>query len=159
MSGTPETKGLNLVEMLDLLQPIPEPEPISMIPVTQGWLWLALTLFVCLVWFVFAIRRRFRSNAYRRAALRELDAAGNDPARIATILRRTALVAYPRQEVVPLMGEAWLHFLNETCPGVSFDGETGAALVQAPYRGAEPDAELERQSRHWIRKHQRGGKR
>ena len=34
--------GLNLVELLDLLEPVPQPMPISMAPQTPGWIVLAV---------------------------------------------------------------------------------------------------------------------
>ena len=53
-----------------------------------------------------AIARRHRRNAYRREALRELEEA--DAADISAILKRTALVAFPREQVASLSGAAWM---------------------------------------------------
>lgn len=158
MADLPETSGLNLVELLDLLRPIPEPEPISMVPATQGWLWLVLAIGTVTVWIVGIALRRRRSSAYRRAALAELDQAGGDPARVAAILRRTALVAYPRRQVAALVGDDWLRFLDGTCAGSSFaDGPGGQLLTKAPYSGfGQVDTALLHQCRHWIEKHREG---
>lgn len=158
MADLPDTKGMSLVEMLDLLRPIPEPDPISMMPATQGWLWLALAVLAALLWALVAFLRHRRANAYRREALRQLEGMDGDPARMASVLRRTALVAYPRREVATLVGEDWLHFLNASCPGVPFAGDAGQALIEGPYRGAERNADLDRQCRHWIKKHRKEGK-
>ncbi len=57
--------------------------------------------------------RTWRAAAYRRAALRELATAANASA-IAEILKRTALVAYPRKDVAALSGAAWLAWLAQT---------------------------------------------
>ena len=88
-----EFKGLGLVELIELLEEVPEPPPVSMMPQTLGWivvgLVLAALLFLLIRWAV----RRHREEAYRRAALRELDEAGDDPAAISAVLRRTALAA------------------------------------------------------------------
>ncbi|WP_127115947.1 DUF4381 domain-containing protein [Shimia sediminis] len=154
MTDLPQTEGLNLVEMLDLLEPIPEPPPISMIPATKGWIWLTLLILLAFAWALRSYLRHRQANAYRRAALAELDKARGDPARIAAILRRTALVAFARRDVAPLVGQDWLRFLNETCPGAAFTGEVGVALTEAPYRdngSSSPD--LVHQCRLWIRKH------
>lgn len=144
--------GLNLVELLDLLEPIPEPQPVSMLPQTQGWLWLGLILLVFLVWTGRLLLIRWRSNAYRREALREIASAKGDPVKIAEILRRTALMAYPRSQVAGLYGEDWLAFLNRT--GAGFD-QAGQVLAAAPYRPAAASADLEPAAARWIRTHKR----
>ena len=158
MADAPNTEGLNLVQMLDLLKPIPEPDPISMMPATQGWLWLALVVLGLIICALVTFLRHRAANAYRREALRQLEASNGDSERIATVLRRAALVAYPRRRVASLVGEDWLQFLNKTCPGAPFADEVGKALVEGPYRGATANSGLERQSRLWIKKHRRGGK-
>ena len=92
---TEEFQGLGLVELINLLEEVPEPPPIAMTPQTPGWIVLgvvvAVLLFLLLRWAV----QRHRAEAYRRAALRELEQAGDDPAAISTVLRRTALAAFP----------------------------------------------------------------
>lgn len=145
--------GLNLVELLDLLEQIPEPQPVSMLPQTQGWLWLGLILLILLVWTGRLLIRRWRSNAYRREALREIASAKNDPARIAEILRRTALMAYPRGQVAGLYGEEWISFLNRT--GTGFSEDAARALAAIPYKPAASPADLEPAAIRWIRTHKR----
>lgn len=143
--------GLNLVELLDLLEPIPQPQPVSMLPQTQGWLWLGLLLLVLVVWIGRQLLTRWRSNAYRREALKEIASAKNDPARIAEILRRTALKAYPRGQVAGLYGEEWLAFLNRT--GTGFGEAAGQVLVATPYKPAAESVDLEPAAIRWIRTH------
>ena len=157
MEEIPDTEGKNLIELLDMLKPVPEPDPISMFPATQGWVWLGLALCLAALLVGRWSWRRWRANAYRRAALAELKTAGDDPATVAAILRRAALVAYPRGQVASLTGAAWLAFLEKTCDGAAFVGEVGevgAALVQAPYRGGgAANPELTRQAQHWLKGH------
>ncbi len=154
MTDVPQTDGKNLVELLDMLKPIPEPEPISMFPATEGWIWLGLALLAALGLAGRWGWRKWQANAYRRAALAELDTSRNNPAAVAAILRRAALVAYPRRRVAPLTGPVWTRFLEETCEGADFGGAAGAALAEAPYRGgAAASPELTEQARHWLKKH------
>lgn len=153
MADLPDTEGKNLVEMLDMLKPIPEPEPVSMFPATQGWIWLGLAALALLGWAGFRAWRHWRANAYRRAALAELERAGDDPAAVAGILRRAALVAFPRKEVVALLGQDWLEFLDATCPGTEFSGAPGAVLLRAPWTSEAPNPELTLRARHWLKKH------
>lgn len=115
----------SLLELLDKLVEAPEPTPVSWAPQTWGWAALALILLALAAWAVWRAVACYRANAYRRAALAELDRAGDDPALIAEILRRTALKAYPRTDVASLTGERWLRFLDAHAKAGGFAG--GAA--------------------------------
>ncbi|PRY26803.1 uncharacterized protein DUF4381 [Aliiruegeria haliotis] len=150
----PDTEGLDLVALLDLLKPIPEPEPISMWPATDAWIWLGLAVLGLLGWGAHILWRRWQANAYRRAALAELEAAGEDPAAIAAVLRRTALAAFPRAEVASLVGPDWLAFLDATSSG-GFSTELGTLLTRAPYSPQPGSPDLARLARGWVRGHRR----
>ena len=147
---------LNLVQLLNLLEPVPEPPPISLWPETTGWIWLGVALVAGLA---FAIRLwigRWRANAYRRAALQELAAAGNDASAIAEILRRTALSAYPRTDVAGLCGEDWLAFLDRTYGGTEFSNGHGQVIATLPYRATtDGEVDLAPLVIQWVRRHQR----
>lgn len=148
-----EFDGLGLVELINLLEEVPEPQPVSMIPQTSGWFVIGL-IFGCILFFLARwIRRRWRANAYRRSALLALEDAGNDPAKIAAILRRAALVAFPRSEVVPLSGETWLAFLDQTYPGAEFQQGAGQVLATASYRSHSSAPDLRRVAKEWVSHH------
>jgi len=148
------TEGVNLVDLLDRLAEPLEPAPVSMAPQTAGWTVLTVVLALVLAWLAWRWVQRWRANAYRRAALAELDAAGDDPAAVADILRRTALVAWPRDRVASLSGADWLRFLNATGGGGFLKGP-GAALASAPYRSdaAAPAPGLGALAARWVRRH------
>lgn len=151
-------QGKSLVELLDMLEPVPEPERVSMMPQTAGWLVLAFVV-LALGWLgLRALLSHRRANAYRRAALAELEQSGHDPALIAPILRRTALVAYPRAEVAGLHGSDWTNFLDRTATGSNFAFEIGLRLVSAPYAEVPPDAVYSKMAQDWIMGHGRGHK-
>lgn len=156
LSLTPEDLShLSLPDLIEQLYEVPVPPAVPMVPQTTGWLVLALIALVALAYAVLRARRKHRANAYRRAALQELAQAGDDPARIADILRRTALVAFDRASVAGLTGADWLAFLDGSFPGNGFAQAT--ALTTAPYRpdGSEsPAPDLTRLARDWIRTHQ-----
>lgn len=144
---------------------IPLPREVSLWP--QTWeariaTILVLGFAIALVWRVVHVRR---ANRYRRAALAELEAIkrASSPAptellaRLSLLVRRTALAAFPRQQVAPLVGPAWLSFLDHSYGGREFSEGVGRLLVTGPYRnGAPEDAELASLValvRRWIKVH------
>lgn len=152
---TSDLQGLTLIDLLDRLEPAPEPPPIPLTPQTIAWLWLAMALFAAILMAVRLILRHRRANAYRRAALGALADAGDDPARIAQIIRRTALAAFPREDVAALTGHAWLAFLDRTLPGGGFRTGPGRVLAQAPYRDGPTPPGLAELARRWVARHRR----
>lgn len=146
---------LTLVELLDLLEPVLEPAPISMWPQTIGWVVLGLAVVVAAGWGVYRWISARRADAYRRTALAEIAAAADDPATLAAIVRRTALAAYPRGQVAGLHGDAWLAFLDATGGDLAFTEGSGRYIAAAPYRPYGPDPELTEAVRGWVRQHRR----
>ncbi|TMV09049.1 DUF4381 domain-containing protein [Ruegeria sediminis] len=146
--------GKNLAQLMDMLVPPPEPDPIPMWPQTQGWIWLAVVVLALLIWAGLRWHAHRQANAYRRAALQELKAAGEDPVAIAVILRRTALSAYPRSEVAGLLGREWLAFLDQSYGGSGFADGPGQAITRAPFAGDRaPVAGLAALAEQWVRRH------
>jgi len=130
--------AVSLVELLDQLHDIVEPAPVSLVPATWTWALVAALGLAAVAGVAVVLLRRRRRSAYRRLALAELRLlapaveAGEAEAlrRLQTLLRRTALAAYPRAEVATLRGDAWRDFLDRT--GGSF-GTLASALEVAPY--------------------------
>ena len=142
-----------LPDLIAQLAPPPIPEPVSLWPQTplaKSLLAMLLLLALYLAWRVY---RHYRANAYRRAALKALQNAGDDPATIADLLRRTALAIYPRQQVAGLTGKDWLDFLNRQYRGSAFRGALGETLLRGAYRDCAPDVALTRAAREWIGHH------
>ena len=150
-----EFESLGLVELIELLEEVPEPPAIPLTPQTPGWIVLGAIVLLAGGLLVMRIVRYRRENAYRRAALRELTAAGEDPAQIAGILRRAALTAYPRRDVAGLAGADWLAFLERTCPGMEIADTAGAGIAEAAYREVRATPGLSALARQWIRGHRR----
>jgi hypothetical protein len=91
-------------------------------------------------------RERQRRNAYRTAGL-ELLARAHSVYDVSVVLKRVSLAAWPREQVAPLQGAAWVRFLNATCPRCRIP-EDG---LSRPGRAAEPA--LLDQAARWIRGH------
>ncbi len=151
MSGTAEVR--NLVDLLDQLIEPAEPEAVSLMPQTWGWAALGVVVLILAAAAGYRLYRRYRANAYRRDALRELDLAGDDPALIAEVLRRTALAAYPRGEVASLAGDDWLGFLDAQIPEPGFRAGPGRIIATAAYRPSSPEPSLPGLARRWVRAH------
>lgn len=147
-------EGLDLFELLDLLEPAPEPVPVAWTPQTAGWIWLAVAVVIAIVLVASWLIQRHRKNAYRREALHELNAVSGNAAAISKLIRRSALAGFPREDVASLHGEDWLSFLAETYPGPALQGKTAETLLTAPYRDVPADGDLVDFARDWISRHQ-----
>ena len=137
--------GLNLPQLLDRMHELVLPEPVSWIPQTPGW-WVLLAWLLAMAafgaWQIGAYRHR---NRYRREALRRLamieSQAGRRPgtaAQIAGLLKRTALVAYPRRQVANLYAQVVAAAHN---------------LAMAAYQPDVDGAALCQPARRWIQLH------
>lgn len=152
----PATPAPDLISLMERLAEPPEPPPISMLPQTQGWLWLGLVVGLLLAWLAWRLVGRWRANAYRREALAALNRSGDDPVVIAQVLRRTALAAWPRRDVAGLTGAAWLQFLDQTGGKGRFAQEGGSDLIRAPYapnQNRPANGDLRSLAAYWIRHH------
>jgi len=138
---------------LDNLREIILPPPAPWWPPAPGW-WMLLGLLTLLgVIAAFRAWRTWRAAAYRRAALRKLAAAANASA-IAEILKRTALVAYPRKDVAALSGAAWLAWLAQTGRRLA-PADVTAALTTGVFATEEAEniAPVATFAADWIRNH------
>jgi len=117
------------------LRELPLPDPVPWTPETYGWVGVAMCAFGLACWIAFKRYRHWKSQAYRREALAELDAMNHDRAHLASLphlLRRTALSAFPRAEVASLQGPEWIHWLNSA--GAAFTTQDAAPLDRLAYQ-------------------------
>jgi hypothetical protein len=138
------------------LRDIVTPPPVPWWPPAPGW-WFLLTV-LGLIAVLAAVRgwRRWRANAYRRAALRAIGHA-ETAASIAEILKRAALVAFPRTQVASLVGSAWVKWLAETggrpVPAAVRQALTVGVFAERESAGV---SELAAFAAEWIRSHKIG---
>ena len=149
-------------QVLAKLQDIHMPAPIGWWPLAVGWyllLILALLLLACLFYFV---RRHYINGRAKYQALQLMDKLEQEYQRdhnsqlssmkVSELLRRVALVYFPREDVASLQGEAWLAFLRTNSKGIDFK-ELGPYLLELPYRPAS-DRDLQplfHFAKRWIR--------
>jgi hypothetical protein len=139
------------------LREIAPPEPVSMLPQAPGWYLLAGLLATGLLWLLWRAYMRWRVNAYRREALKELNAieGASAIAALPSLLKRTALAAYPRERVASLTGDRWLSFLDGTVGAEEFSRDPGRSIATLAY-SPSPEADhrkLIELARRWIRRH------
>jgi len=154
---TPQTR-----EALGHLADIVSPTPVPWTPQTAGWAVLAGVLAIALLWLVWHAVHRWRVNRYRREALAEL--ARLDPAAqlaaAPSLLKRCALVAWPRERTAALSGAAWTAFIAAHARGRA-DPDLARLLDDLQYRtpadlAAVPADEARAMvsaARHWISHH------
>jgi len=136
---------------LSQLRDIHLPTAIGWWPPAIGWYFLILSLMTLISVSLFFIHRYYVSIRPRREALRLLasyEAAyqkGREhqitAAFISELLKRVALVYFPRKEVASLQGKEWLDFLNQTSHDFDFNTVRDQLLV-APYQ-AEVNTDLQ----------------
>ena len=159
------TRGIFAAEgdpaSLERLADIETLPPVSWWPPAPGWYLVMAAVLVLGVTALVAVWRRRQGNAYRAAALGELNRVVREPAglpRIAQILKRTALVRMPRQNIAGLSGEEWLHWLQQSGNGVTFTDKSRQLLSEKLYGTGQPSAqeidELVMTARAWVRHHQ-----
>ena len=139
---------------------IPLPTPVSLWPQTWPARIAVAVVAVGLAVGAWQLVRWWYRNRYRRAALAELDRieGGSDAARVplalASLVRRTALAAFPRDKVAPLAGVEWLAFLDRTANTRAFSEGAGRGLATVAYRPSPEDVgPLIGAVRHWIKAH------
>lgn len=125
------------------------PSAISFVPATPAWFVLFAILAALAVWAGWRMWCRWHRNAYRRAALREIESVSS--ADIAAVLKRTALAAWPRADVASLAGEDWATFLQRTAPRARLDEATARGLADLAY--GPPIADARAAAARWIRFH------
>lgn len=150
--------GLDLIQLLDRLEPLVIPQSVAYFPQTAGWWVVAAWLLTLSVYVGWRGYLRWRDNAYRRQALRELEEIltqdrSSRSAEIATLLKRTALAAYPRDRVASLAGHDWAEFLCDTTEQDAGVVAAADSIATAAYRLDVDSTVIAQGARHWIERH------
>ena len=133
-------------DVLAQLKDIHLPDSIGWWPLAPGWYGLMLMILITAVALASLLRKRHRNALAKNQALKLLNSytvqyekdrnAQLASARISELLRRVALVYYPRAVVASLHSEAWIEFLNETGKGVDFK-PVKSMLLDSPFKTKE----------------------
>jgi len=130
---------------LQQLKDIHLPQVINMWwPLAPGWyvviaLMFVIGIVITYIWRKYA-QERFTAR-FAQAKLRDLQKLLlNNPdniniaAEVSTLIRRTALCYFPREEIAGLSGSEWLNFLNRTGNTTEFTQAIGRLLTDVPYQ-------------------------
>ncbi|MGC4016472.1 MAG: DUF4381 domain-containing protein [Luteolibacter sp.] len=142
---------------LDRLHDLVAPPPAPWWPPTPGWsIVLAIAAIALLAWLLNAFIR-WQANRYRREALALLDDPGTPPREWSAILKRAALVAWPRADVASLTGPEWLSFLDRTAGMTQFTAGAGRSLEAIAFgpSGTVDAAAVRQVTRLWITRHKK----
>jgi hypothetical protein len=137
------------------------PDAVSWLPQTVGWRIVAVVLLGLVLYRGWKALRHWYRNRYRREAavrLRQLSGAGGVLAGdVNQLLKLTALVAFPREQVARLYGEEWTDFLNRQCPAPPFDPEAAQLLALGAYRAVAVEGQVKdallAASLAWVKTH------
>lgn len=151
---------------LDRLHDIADVAPVGWWPAAPFWYWVLAVLAVWVAYSTVRLVGRWRKNAYRRLALAELQVLQTQASvetnatmiAVSQLLKRVALVAYPRQRVAPLSGQEWLEFLDKTAStSPSFVTEPvcrlGSASVQTVDCSSDEIKVVIDVAQSWIKHH------
>jgi|GEM_PF-528092 len=165
-SAVAEPVAAQSAAVLAQLAEAPLPVAVPYTPQTWGWYVLAVLLLCALLAAVRALVHRYRTRAYRRAALAELGAIESREGGVAqrmdaafALLKRVALAARPREQVAALGGRDWLAYLADQDRHSGFSESQADVLLRLLYADARlSDAQADPAQwlpriRHWIKHH------
>ena len=135
------------------LRDIHLPQPVSSWwPPAPGW-WLLPALLVVVAGLVWLLLRWRKQRRWRVAALAELASieafykSNNNRTQLlrdlSALLRRVAVMRFPRSDCAALNGTAWLRFLDTSAGCSGFLDGPGQLLASAPYQRPAPDDVVE----------------
>jgi hypothetical protein len=147
------------------LRDIHLPGPPDFWPPAPGW-WVLATIALglaswagVLLWRQIGIRRKRRQIL---ALLERMEQSSNGIAtpeflaHLSRLMRRLALMRFPRREIASLTGIEWLQFLDSSGGNGQFSQGPGKVLAHGPYMRELPN-EVDSRAlttviRHWIRR-------
>lgn len=139
---------------LDQLHDIVVPDPVSWWPLAPGWYVLVLAVALLVAIMVVRLWYRWKTNAYRRIAIAELEHA-KSVRDVSELLRRTALANVSRRDLASLTGKTWPDWLQLHCT-TDMPATVHSALAEYIYRPQDSDADLSTLKTYaadWIRGH------
>lgn len=158
----PDATSQDVLQLRDVHLPL-SPE---LWPPAPGWWVLAAAVVALLTWAAFKLLRFWQRYRLQKEILATLDKLqqdhADDPtpqflADVSILLRRVAIMKFPRQQVAALTGRGWLSFLDLHGGGGEYCNGVGSVLAEGPYaRNVEAGDEVDKDAlllltRKWIK--------
>ncbi|MFI4962318.1 MAG: DUF4381 domain-containing protein [Legionellales bacterium] len=128
------------------LKDIHLPQSIHWWPLAPGWYVIVFGTALLVLGLGYSLYKRSLNAQPKKQALRLLDTYSQyyekinnsqlTSARISELLRRVALVYFPREQVAGLYGQDWVEFLNQTSKGIDFKSVQNM-LLDSPFKTPE----------------------
>lgn len=132
-------ESTSLENMYDIVMP----GPVPWWPPATGWYVLGAVVLMASGWWIAKATIHWWQNRYRMAALEELgvlrersrDSRQKHEAisGLDRLLKRVALVGWPRQNVARLSGDNWIEFLTQSAPGTFTHAEQAHVFRDIAY--------------------------
>lgn len=145
------------------LRDIHLPPPPGFWPPAPGWWLLMLLLLLMAILLALFLTRKIRLRRRQRQLIALVERLAESPddqpteklAQLSILLRRLALMRFPRSRVASLTGDDWLRFLDETGGNGGFTEGPGSLLADGPYmRELNDDSsrvrEIANLARRWV---------
>lgn len=122
------------------LRDIHIPDAISWWPPAIGWWVLAVLIPLCL-YLSYKLYKHITRKTALKSAKSYFKMLRDDEQRskheklveLSSLMRRTAVSLYPREDVASLTGDAWLNFLDQSIINRGFNSDTGWLLTEGLY--------------------------
>ncbi|AUM11493.1 DUF4381 domain-containing protein [Ketobacter alkanivorans] len=131
---------MNPTDPLSQLRDIHLPEAVGWWPPAIGWWLLALLLISIVCGSIYWMIWRHRRLAYKREAIAHMESirarylSSRDDAKLlselSSLLKRTAITRYGRDEIAGMAGNQWLAFLDSTGQTSEFSEGSGRVLAE-----------------------------
>ncbi|STX52841.1 Uncharacterised protein [Legionella busanensis] len=138
-------------QVLAKLHDIHLPDSIGWWPLAPGWYIAACLSLLIISLLITIVYRQYKYARAKRQACQLLASYEHDflqhgdvsatCAKISELLKRVALVYFPRQDVASLQGDNWINFLNQTSKNINFNAVRECLLI-LPYQGRSQKVNL-----------------
>jgi len=123
------------------LRDIHIPEAIGLWPPAIGW-WILALLIPLLLFLSYKLYKRITRKTALKSVKKQLKALKINThldeheklIELSSLMRRTAVSIFPREDAASLTGNKWLDFLDKNSPAQLFNTSTGQLLINAAYQ-------------------------
>ncbi len=148
--------------LLQKLKDIHVPNPVGFWPPALGW-WILLVVLPLLVCGFYYFRKPYQAFLLKKQLIQQLselelayrngESAIHSMQKLANLMKRAALMSYPREQVASLYGADWVNFLQSSVP--QYDASRMMLLIQQSMYQPEINEDISDAfvfARHWLRK-------